>query len=155
MERTESLRRILLAAAVFAMCTLPLAAAQEEPSVATEHQIQAEGKALKYTAQAGRIAIRDVETGEPHGHIFYVGYRVPSTSRPRPLTFVWNGGPGSNSSLLHFNVAGPKRLEGGRLVDNAETWLSATDLVFVDPVGTGFSRPAKAEYAAGAALRKS
>lgn len=119
----------------------------EGPAVITHHRIEAGGKLLQYTAEAGRIAIRDVETGEPHGYIFYVAYRVPSAGKPRPVTFVWNGGPGSSSTLLHFFVAGPKRAEGDRLVDNGDTWLTDTDLVFVDPVGTGFSRPAKPEYA--------
>jgi len=124
-----------------------VAAAQEEPVVVTEHQIKADGRLLKYTAETGRIAIRDVETGEPHGYMFYIAYRVPPSGKPRPVTFVWNGGPGANSSLLHFHVVGPKRVEGDQLVDNAETWLTETDLVFVDPIGCGFSRPAKAEYA--------
>jgi carboxypeptidase C (cathepsin A) len=120
----------------------------EEPSVITHLQVEAEGKLLKYTAEAGRIAIRDVETGQPHAYMFYVAYRVPSPGKPRPVTFLWNGGPGSSATLLHFYVAGPKLVQGGRLVDNAQTWLADSDLVFVDPVGTGFSRPAKPEYAA-------
>ena len=118
-----------------------------EPVVQTEHQIHIGGKALDYTAETGRVAIRHVETGEPHGHMFYIAYRVAPSTGPRPLTFVWNGGPGSNSALLHFEAAGPKRLEQDQLVDNEDTWLTATDLVFVDPIGTGFSRPAKPEYA--------
>ena len=78
----------------------------------------------------------------------YVAYRMPSSGKPRPVTFVWNGGPGANSALLHFSAAGPKRAAGATLVDNTDSWLDATDLVMVDPVGTGFSRPARAEYAA-------
>lgn len=113
----------------------------------SNHAITIAGKSVSYVAEAGRIAIRDVETGEPHGYIFYTAYRVPSQGKPRPVTFVWNGGPGADSSTLHFNVAGPLRAVDGRLVDNPDTWLAATDLIFVDPVGTGFSRPAKAEYA--------
>lgn len=119
----------------------------EEPAVTTRHAVAVSGRKLEYTAEAGRIAIRDVETGEPRGYIFYVAYRVPAAGKPRPVTFVWNGGPGADSSTLHFNIAGPLRAVDGRLVDNPDTWLSATDLVFVDPVGTGFSRPARAEYA--------
>lgn len=119
----------------------------EEPVVRTEHAIEVAGSALRYAVETGRIAIRDVETGEPHGFMFYTAYRVPSET-VRPLTFVWNGGPGANASLLHFEAAGPRRLQDGALVDNQDTWLTTTDLVFVDPVGTGFSRPAKAEYAA-------
>lgn len=120
---------------------------QEEPWVITKHQIKLDGNQFEYLAEAGRIAIRDVETGEPHAYMFFVAYRLPSAGKRRPVTFVWNGGPGANSSLLHFFVAGPKRVERNRLVDNIETWLTATDLVFVDPVGCGFSRLTKPEYA--------
>jgi carboxypeptidase C (cathepsin A) len=118
-----------------------------EPVVVTRHQVRVAGKTLDYSAEAGRVAIRNVETGEPHGHMFYMAYRVLGAKQPRPVTFVWNGGPGANSALLHFEAAGPKRLENAELVDNEDSWLTATDLVFVDPIGTGFSRPAKAEYA--------
>jgi len=118
-----------------------------EPTVITQHRILVDGKTLNYTAEAGRVAIRHVETGEPHGYMFYMAYRVTDNGSERPITFVWNGGPGSNSALLHFEAAGPRRLEGAQLVDNEDTWLTTTDLVFVDPIGTGFSRPAKPEYA--------
>jgi carboxypeptidase C (cathepsin A) len=148
MERKTISILIILAAAVFFACTAPLAATvQEEPVVVTKHRIEADGKPLEYTAETGRIAIRDVETGEPHGYMFYIAYRVTPSCEPRPLTFVWNGGPGANSSLLHFHIVGPKLVEGDRLVENAETWLTVTDLVFVDPIGCGFSRPVKEEYA--------
>lgn len=119
--------------------------AQEEPVATTQHQIAVSGQTLTYTAEAGRIAIRNVETGSPHAYMFYTAYRVAS-QKARPLTFVWNGGPGSDSSALHFQVAGPVRAEGGKLVPNDDTWLTATDLVFVDPIGTGFSRPVSAAY---------
>jgi len=139
---------IVLAAAVSLVCTVQLEAyTQEEPVVVTQHQIEADGKLLKYTAETGRIAIRDVETGEPHGYMFYIAYRIPPSSKPRPVAFVWNGGPGANSLLLHFYVAGPKRAKGERLINNPETWLTETDLVFVDPIGCGFSRPAKVDFA--------
>ncbi len=137
-----------VAAAGFRVCGTPLATdTWKEPVVLTRHEIEVDGKPLEYTAETGRVAIRDVETGEPHGYMFYIAYRVPSLKNPRPVTFVWNGGPGANSSLLHFHVVGPKPAEGEHLVDNAETWLTETDLVFVDPIGCGFSRPTKAEYA--------
>ncbi|HZD53582.1 MAG TPA: hypothetical protein VE175_11085, partial [Woeseiaceae bacterium] len=142
------LRRIGCAVAVLlvALASHDAAALPDEP-VVTRQEIRIRGRRLEYTAEAGRLAIRSVDTGEPHGYVFYVAYRVASPDRPRPLTFVWNGGPGSNSALLHFEAAGPKRLEGEHLVANDDTWLTATDLVFVDPVGTGFSRPARPEYA--------
>jgi len=125
------------------------ASAQVEPEsrpVTTRHQIVIKGRPLAYTAEAARIAIRDVETGEPHAYMFYTAYRVPSTGKPRPVTFIWNGGPGWPSLPLHFEAAGPLRGEGDRLVDNDDTWLTESDLVFVDPVGTGFSRATKPEY---------
>jgi carboxypeptidase C (cathepsin A) len=127
---------------------LPVAAISEDGPIVTKQQAQIGRKLLNYAAEVGRIAICDVETGEPHGYMFYTAYRMASASGNRPVTFVWNGGPGANSSLLHFSVAGPKLLQGGHLVDNPDSWLPATDLVLVDPIGTGFSRPVKAEYGA-------
>ena len=118
----------------------------EPPPVVTHHQIAINGRALAYAAEVGRVAIRDVETGEPHAYMFYTSYRVASPGKPRPVTFIWNGGPGWPALPLHFEVAGPLRGEGDRLVDNADTWLTESDLVFIDPVGTGFSRATKPEY---------
>jgi carboxypeptidase C (cathepsin A) len=143
------MRAPFTAAALAALiCAAPAAALpQAETPVVTRHEIRVGGRPLRYSAEAGRIAIRDVATGEPRGFMFYVAYRVPSPGKPRPVAFVWNGGPGSPATILHFEAAGPRRLEAGGLVDNAETWLTDSDLIFVDPIGTGFSRPAKAEYA--------
>jgi carboxypeptidase C (cathepsin A) len=126
-----------------------VASAQAEPErapVVTQHQIVISGRPLAYTAEVGRIAIRDVETGEPHAYMFYTAYRVASPGKQRPVSFVWNGGPGWPALPLHFEVAGPLRGEGTKLVDNADTWLTESDLVFIDPVGTGFSRATKPEY---------
>lgn len=150
MRGTKSLCLIFHAVCfLFLNAAVVAAAAGEEQAVVTSHRLDIDGRALEYSAETGRIAVRDVETGEPHGFIFYIAYRAaPAPGETRPLTFVWNGGPGSNSAILHFLVAGPKRAEAERLVDNAETWLTFTDLVFVDPVGTGFSRPVRPEYAA-------
>lgn len=122
--------------------------ADGESAIVTRHEARIAGQPLAYTAEIGRLAIRDAESGEPRGYMGYVAYRVPSSAAPRPVTFVWNGGPGAASTLLHFSTAGPRRAEGAALVDNDDSWLDATDLVMVDPIGTGFSRPAKAEYAA-------
>jgi carboxypeptidase C (cathepsin A) len=119
--------------------------AQDAP-VVTQHHAQIGGKLLSYTAEAGRVAICDVETGEPRGYMFYTAYRVLAAGRSRAVTFVWNGGPGADSSLLHFSVVGPKLAQGNRLIDNPDSWLPVTDIVTVDPIGTGFSRPVKAEY---------
>jgi carboxypeptidase C (cathepsin A) len=119
-----------------------------EPIVRTAQQIQINGQTLAYTAEVGRLPIRHAETGEVRGRIFYVAYRRLSTGSPRPVTFVWNGGPGANATLLHFEAFGPRRFAEDGLADNPETLLAETDLVFVDPVGTGYSRPEKAEYGA-------
>ncbi|PZQ60241.1 MAG: peptidase S10 [Phenylobacterium zucineum] len=139
--------RIALVAAGLALAAASpaLSLPKAETPVTTQHRTTVNGKALVYTAEVGRIAIRDAETGEPRGWMGYIAYRV-AASKPRPVAFVWNGGPGANSATLHFEVAGPKRGEGGTLVGNDETWLTDADLVFVDPIGTGFSRPARAEY---------
>ncbi len=137
----------VLAALIVGAAAPALALPLAETPVITSHRITVGGKTLAYTAEVGRIAIRDAETGGPRGWMGYIAYRVASPGKPRPLAFVWNGGPGANSATLHFEVAGPKRGEGGRLVDNQETWLTDADLVFVDPIGTGFSRPARPEYA--------
>src|SRR5262245_11635680 len=121
----------------------------EDQIVTTKHQVTVAGRILKYTARAGRLPILDNETGEVHGRIFFTAYTLdpaPNQS-PRPLTFLWNGGPGSSSSLVHLLGFGPRRLEpDGAAVDNQGAWLDQTDLVFVDPVGTGYSRPTKPEY---------
>lgn len=114
--------------------------------VTSRHQVVLDGDTLRYTARAGRIAVREDETGEPRGHMFFIAYsrdRDPSAG-PRPLTFLWNGGPGSSSSLVHLVGFGPERIGArGEPQPNRGTWLEASDLVFVDPVGTGYSRPAE------------
>ncbi|WP_044563132.1 hypothetical protein [Azospirillum sp. B4] len=130
-----------LALALAAAC-----AGQDKAPAASQgvnQRIVVAGKVLRYTAEAATLDLTDAQ-GVVRGHVFYVAYRVPGQAK-RPVTFLWNGGPGANSTLLHFEAFGPKRLEGGALVDNAETLLGGSDLVFVDPVGTGFSRPATAE----------
>lgn len=139
--------RLLLTAIMGGMSvTASLAAASdapiEEPSSITHHRLTLGGRLLDYTAEAGRIAIRDVETGTPQAHMFYVAYRVPRpvNTPPRPIIFLWNGGPGVPSSTLHFEFVGPQRIDGDRLVANADTLLKSADLVIVDMVGTGFSR---------------
>ena len=83
----------------------------EESPVLTRHHARIAGKDIRYSAEAGRIAICDVETGEPHGYMFYTAYRVAVKHAPRPVTFIWNGGPGADSSLLHFSAVGPRRID--------------------------------------------
>ena len=117
--------------------------------VTTRHQIKVEGRTLTYTARAGKLPILDNEAGDVHAHMFFMSYTLDHDENrgPRPVTFLWNGGPGASSSLVHLLGFGPKRVrQGDEPVDNQGTWLEFTDLVFVDPVGTGYSRPVKAEY---------
>ncbi len=124
------------------------ALSDESPSI-THHTLALGGRTLQYTAEVGRVAIRDAETGEPRGYMGYTAYMSDAKgTAPRPVTFIWNGGPGANSALLHFRVAGPRRYQAGGLVDNPQSWLTASDLVMVDPIGTGFSRSAQSQYAA-------
>ena len=94
----------------------------------------------RYTVCAGTLPIRD-PAGTVRASIFYTAYLLDGAARNRPLSFVWNGGPGADSRLLQFHALAPKTLQHGALADNAASALPASDLVFVDPVGTGFSRP--------------
>ena len=113
---------------------LPLVSG-DEPIVVTAHQIKTAKGTLNYEARAGRLPIRNDESGEVRGYIFFVAYVQKTAGPPRPLTFIWNGGPTSNSLLVHTEMFGPRRLERGGFVDNAETLLRTSDLVFMDPVG--------------------
>lgn len=118
--------------------------------VITQHEIKADGSVLRYTARTGFISLRD-EFNQVHGRIFYVAYQLDrgTTKSPRPLTFAWNGGPGSSASMLQLGALGPFRVKDlseypappppYELIENESTWLDQTDLVFVDPVGTGYS----------------
>ena len=119
-------------------------------TVETHHSLSIEGAELAYTATAGTLRVRIGKAGA-EATIFFISYRKDDEdAAARPLTFVFNGGPGSSAAWLHLGALGPKRValdsDGtvppapARLVDNAQTWLRFTDLVFIDPVGTGFSR---------------
>jgi carboxypeptidase C (cathepsin A) len=145
------------------LCISQQIANPQEGLVTTSHRIVLGGKPLAYTATAGRLPILDNDAGEPHAYMFFVAYTAERTSGApvRPLTFLWNGGPGSSSSQVHLMGFGPRRLKmsdtyptwpplsvNTTLEDNQETWLEFSDLVFVDPIGTGYSRPTKAEYGA-------
>jgi len=128
----------------------------EEPPVVTKHEISVGGKTIQYTATDGIMPIKNRE-GEIEARMFYTSYTVGSGSSRRPLTFAFNGGPGSASVWLHMGAIGPKRVKMNtdgsmppppyELVDNESTWLTQSDLVFIDPVGTGYSRAAKPELA--------
>lgn len=125
---------------------------EEKPSV-THHSIQLNGRTLNYTATAGMMPLKN-DHGDIEANLFYVAYTLDGVSdiTKRPLLIAFNGGPGSASVWLHMGCIGPKRVrmndDGGlpappyQLVDNDQTWLDQADLVFVDPVGTGYSRAA-------------
>ena len=148
-------RRLLwrTAAALALLALVPARAPANPPDgvpIITRHEARVGGRQLAYSAEVGRIAIRDVETGEPHGYMFYTAYRADagqeSSRTKRPVMFIWDGGPGAPSAWLHFYIAGPKLLQGTQWVDNSDSWLAASDLVLVDPIGTGFSRPTSTAY---------
>jgi carboxypeptidase C (cathepsin A) len=119
----------------------------------TQHSLKIGGKTLKYTATTGYLTLKS-EAGEAEAHVFYIAYTLDDVKdkAKRPLTFSFNGGPGSSSVWLHLGILGPRRIlmtdEGESLpppyqiVDNEYTWLEETDLVFIDPVTTGYSRAA-------------
>lgn len=126
----------------------------EERSSSRRASVVIDGRTIDYTATVGDIVLRD-EAGEPTAKMTYVSYLREGVSDRvhRPVTFAFNGGPGSASVWVHLGAFGPKRAlldeEGmptgpppGELVDNEESVLDVTDLVFIDPVETGWSRPA-------------
>jgi len=119
---------------------------QSEPVVTTEHQLVLGGKPLRYRAQVGRVDVANSEDGELRARMFFVAYRVRSAA-PRPVMFLWNGGPGAATTLLHYDAVAPVLLSEGRLTENPHTILPHADLVFVDAVGTGFSRLANRAFA--------
>lgn len=121
---------------------------QEEFSE-TKHQVTINGQSLEYRAVAGNFILKD-EKGKPKASMFTISYTKEGVShlRDRPITFCFNGGPGSSSVWLHLGILGPKRVfltENGdalppyHLVENEFSLLDVTDLVFIDPVSTGFS----------------
>jgi carboxypeptidase C (cathepsin A) len=120
------------------------------PDSTTKQTLVLPGRTLAFTATAGSIRLFD-DKGEPQADIAYTAYQLDGAdSRTRPVTFVFNGGPGASSAWLQFGNIGPWRLAitgdaanssaSPDLQPNAETWLDFTDLVFIDPVGTGYSR---------------
>jgi carboxypeptidase C (cathepsin A) len=123
----------------------------------TQHSITVAGQTLAYTATAGTLKLRD-DNGDPIAAVFYTAYTL-NGAKPgtRPISFFFNGGPGAGSAYLHMGAAGPRVLSFGadeadgsqaQLIDNDNTWLRFTDMVFIDPVGTGYSLAAKPEEAA-------
>ncbi len=118
------------------------------PTAITSHTTRLNGQSLHYSAIAGTVPLH--EKGKTAAEIFYVAYVKKPKDTRRPVTFVFNGGPGAASAYLHLGAIGPKIVEATdngeligpppRLIDNDASWLAFTDLVFVDPVGTGYSR---------------
>lgn len=142
----------------------------EDNLVQTQHSLTIDGQAVPYTVTTGTIVLKEEsekkgeQEGESEGEkakatIFFVAYTRDDVSNKaaRPITFSFNGGPGSSSVWLHLGALGPRRVmldEQGlppqppyRLVDNEASLLDVTDLVFIDPVSTGYSRPVLGEKA--------
>ena len=122
----------------------------EEQAVPRQRSIPFRGGTLAYTVTPGTLTIRD-DDGAPVASMFYTAYTIPAKGRPRPVTFMFNGGPGSSTMWLHMGSWGPikvdvpalatLRAEPTRLVANQDTILDKTDIVFLDAIGTGLSRP--------------
>ncbi len=129
--------------------------AVKEETVETTHTMTLNGVEIKYKAIAGTLLLKD-DKGEPKASVFYVSYikeGEPDKTK-RPITYCFNGGPGSSSIWLHMGVLGPKRMEikqdgftppPYRAIDNPYCFLDVTDLVFIDPVSTGYSKAAPGE----------
>lgn len=134
----------------------PVVAEAAAPPAVTKGSVTIGGKVINYTATTGYMVMKD-EEGKPKSNIFYIAYTKDDSGdkRKRPVTFAYNGGPGSSSVWLHLGLIGPRRIplndfgEAGappyKLVNNEFSWLDKTDIVFIDPVTTGYSRPAKGE----------
>ncbi len=127
----------------------------EVPPVVTHHQLSLNGKTIAYTATAGRLPIKRGD-GKIEAEMFFVAYTLDGQdATKRPVTFSFNGGPGSASVWLHMGALGPKRVvlqQNGfmpaapyRVEDNPDTLLDRSDIVMVDAIATGYSRAANAE----------
>jgi len=135
---------------------------EKEPVLSiTEHALTVGGRQIKYRATAGYMAMKDAKAEKTKANLFFVAYtKIATDSEPvdpakRPITYSFNGGPGAASIWLHMGALGPKRVamtEKGeslpppyKMIDNDQSWLDETDLVFIDPVSTGYSRAASGE----------
>ncbi len=134
----------------------PAAAEAKDLSV-THGTVVRDGRPIAYRATAGPLPLKD-ESGHVKANVFFVAYDAEQADTgDRPITFLFNGGPGAAAVWLHLGGCGPRVIQLGgdgrpagppyRLVDNPSTWLGGSDLVFIDPVGTGYSRPAPGEDA--------
>lgn len=135
--------------------------APKDNLVVTKHTVKVGGREIKYTVTAGTMVLKEetadrekeAEGEKPRAQVFYVAYTKDGNGSraKRPLTFSFNGGPGSSSVWLHLGVLGPRRVvmqdDGNlpkppyELTDNEYSLLDETDLVFIDPMNTGYSRP--------------
>lgn len=134
----------------------PVIAANVPAPVETKGQVIIGGQTINYTTRTGYMVIKD-ESGKAKANIFFIAYSKDGVSdlSKRPVTYTFNGGPGSASVWLHMGCIGPKRIpmsdKGESLappysyVNNEYSWLDKTDLVFIDPVNTGYSRAAQGE----------
>jgi carboxypeptidase C (cathepsin A) len=122
------------------------------PDAVSDREITVGGRTIAYTATAGTLSLFD-HSGERTAAVFYTAYIAKGAdAAPRPVTFAFNGGPGAASAYLNLGVVGPRIVDFGasgidgaaaKLTDNPDTWLAFTDLVLIDPIGTGWSRTAK------------
>ena len=138
---------------------------EKKAPIATQHECTIGGKAIKYTATAGYLELPDYD-GKAKANVFFVSYIKDGEAAERvkrPILYAFNGGPGSSSVWLHLGTIGPRRVDFAtpnerrgepafpappyRIVDNEFSWLDAADLVFIDPVSTGYSRPVEGESA--------
>lgn len=126
-----------------------------DPFTRTSHTIDAQGKKISYTAITGKLPQYAVN-GTVLGHLFFTAYLKEQTTAERPVTFIFNGGPGASSLAMHIASIGPRRLllpeEGQKslppyqMIDNPETLLDVSDLILIDPIGTGYSRAEHDSY---------
>ncbi len=124
------------------------------PDAVSERSIEIAGSRLTYTATAGTLPLFD-QSGERIALVFYTAYVLKTADgASRPVSFVFNGGPGAASAYLHLGALGPRIAQFGadgrdpsavRMQDNPDTWLPFTDLVMIDPVGTGWSRAVRTD----------
>ena len=126
--------------------------------VVLQHSVKIGGKSFAYTTTAGQLPIKN-DKGDTEANLYFTAYTLdnPKDGERRPLTFTFNGGPGSASVWLHMGGLAPKRVEmlddGAmprppyRIIDNDFSWIESTDLVFIDPVDTGYSRGTSEETA--------
>ena len=115
----------------------------------THHSVTLEGRSLAFSTTAGSITLQSPD-GTPEAQMAYIAYTLDTPKPHRPISFAFNGGPGAASATIHLGLLGPWRMpmddQGARPsapaepIPNTDTWLDFTDLVFLDPIGTGFSR---------------